>query len=262
MLFEQPVSGQQGEYLGTLLARNVADKSLLDRYNRYFAAVAVNTPELLRRAQELRYQVYCIENQFEDPLCHPDRREKDAFDSHSVHSLLIHRSTGHPVGTVRLVLPLADAPTESFAIQQLIGDALLQEARIPIQTTAEVSRFSISKQVRHTNVHIHERGAISLAPAERAAPLMSLGLIQALVRMSEKHGITHWCALMEPKLLRMLASMAIRFKPLGALVDHHGLRQPCFCHVQSVLDCVKRERPMFWQILTDGGALGRYSLAA
>ena len=85
---------------------------------------------------------------------------------------------------------------------------------------------------------------------------MSLGLIQSLVSMSVQHGITHWCALMEPKLLRMLAAMAIHFKPMGAPVEYHGLRQPCYCHVGTVLDRVRREQPMFWQILTDADTLG------
>ena len=218
--------------------------------------MSANTFDLVRRAQEIRYQVYCVEHPFENPADHPDRREKDARDQHSVHSLLIHRATGHAVGTVRLVLPRRDALHESFAIQRTTQPSLLQP--LPLRTTAEVSRFSISKQIRESlNV-----ADTDLAVERLIGPLMSLGLIQTLVRMSNQHSITHWCALMEPKLLRMLAAMAIHFKPLGGPVEYHGLRQPCYCHIETVLDRVRHDRPMFWQILTDAPPLGRSWLAA
>ena len=88
-----------------------------------------------------------------------------------------------------------------------------------------------------------------------ATPLMRLGLIQALVRMSLHNNVTHWCAMMEQSLLRMLAAMAIRFVPIGPVVEYHGLRQPCFCVLPKVLEEMKRERPAFWSVLTSGGAL-------
>ena len=84
---------------------------------------------------------------------------------------------------------------------------------------------------------------------------MRLGLIQSLVRMSTEYGITHWCAAMEPTLLRMLSAMAIRFRPIGPLIEYHGLRQPCYCVVDDMLNEVRRERPAFWSVLTDEGTL-------
>ena len=89
----------------------------------------------------------------------------------------------------------------------------------------------------------------------RSGPLMRLGLIQILIRMSLLHGITHWCAVMEPTLLRMLDAMAIRFTRLGPLVDYHGLRQPCFCDISKALKDVRRERPEYWEVLTRAGEM-------
>jgi N-acyl amino acid synthase of PEP-CTERM/exosortase system len=125
-------------------------------------------------------------------------------------------------------------------------------------STAEVSRFSISKQLRRRNtdtLYGEDEAVPTDAIDRRSGPLMRLGLIQTLVRMSALHGITHWCAIMEPKLLRMLAAMSIHFEPIGGLVEYHGLRQPCFCRVASVLEQVKSERLDFWEVLTDGGSL-------
>jgi N-acyl amino acid synthase of PEP-CTERM/exosortase system len=268
-MFEETLLREHREYLQAtpLPVSKAAEETLLHSFNRHFRTVSADTPDLIRRAQEIRYQVYCIEHQFENPADHPDGREKDKFDAHSVHSLLVHQSTGHAVGTVRLVLPRREAPEESFAIQRVTEPSVLA-ASLDIQATAEVSRFSISKQFRDCSGEtLYGTEDVDSAAANKSierltGPLMSLGLIQTLVSMSARHGITYWCALMEPKLLRMLAAMAIHFKPLGAPVEYHGLRQPCYCHVATVLDCVKRDRPVFWQILTDVGTFEACTPAA
>jgi N-acyl amino acid synthase of PEP-CTERM/exosortase system len=84
---------------------------------------------------------------------------------------------------------------------------------------------------------------------------MRLGVLQALIRMSARTGITHWCALMEAQLMRMLAAMAIDIEPIGRAIEHHGWRQPCIFNVEEVLGRLRRERPAFWEVLTLNGAL-------
>jgi N-acyl amino acid synthase of PEP-CTERM/exosortase system len=60
---------------------------------------------------------------------------------------------------------------------------------------------------------------------------------------------------MEPKLLRMLAAMGIHFTPVGPIVSHHGLRQPSYCHLSTMLKRLKGERPEHWMVVTDAGRL-------
>src|SRR5437879_199197 len=74
-------------------------------YDRYFAVLPASTPELLDAAHLLRYQVYCVENAFENPAQHPGQRETDRYDAHSVHAVLIYIPTRQVVGCVRLILP-------------------------------------------------------------------------------------------------------------------------------------------------------------
>jgi N-acyl amino acid synthase of PEP-CTERM/exosortase system len=242
------------------IGRRVAG-TLFEQFNSHFETVTADKPDLLSVALQIRYQVYCLENPFEKPTDHDDKFERDQFDSHSVHSLLLHRPTGDALGTVRLVLPLTAAPEESFAIQKLCCARGVKDSGLfPLKSTAEVSRFSLSREIRRTTAmkNLCGRGS-TLSDTQNvlrcSSPLMRLGLIQSLARMSIQNGITHWCAVMEPTLLRMLAAVAIRFEPIGSLVDFHGLRQPCFCNVAEVLECVKRERPAFWQVLTVNGTL-------
>ena len=225
--------------------------SLLTLFNTHFETVIADSPERVRVAQQIRHQVYCIEN----PLEHENAEgiETDTFDSHAAHSLLVYRPSEMPVGTVRLILPLEDEFGHSFPVQSVLdADAQREFKKIPLHAAAEVSRFSISRQSRRL---LGAQDASQVNFLNNATPLMRLGLIQALVRMSLHHNVTHWCAVMEQSLLRMLAAMAIRFVPVGPVVEYHGLRQPCFCILPKVLEDMKRERPAFWSVLTCGGAL-------
>ena len=231
------------------------DETLLEQFDNHFDAIPANTIERVRTAQKIRYQVYCIEHPHEQSN-DPDGLERDEFDAHASHSLLIHRATNTAMGTVRLVLPVAGDLERSFPVQRVLDpDSLRAFNQLPLVSTAEVSRFSISRQLRRTtdvSGSQKQTGFINNAGA-----LMRLGLIQALVRMSLQYGITHWCAAMEPTLLRMLSAMAIRFRPVGPLVEYHGLRQPCYCVVADIRDAGRRERPSFWAVLTNGGAFSQ-----
>jgi N-acyl amino acid synthase of PEP-CTERM/exosortase system len=238
------------------------DESLLDRFNAYFRVVTGVAGGELQEALRIRYQVYCVENPFENPVDHLDGFERDEFDTHSIHSLLIHRATGHAVGTTRLIMPVQYELENSFPVQRICR--LPQLKLLPLDRMAEVSRFSISKQFRRRQCDTLYEGQDSLRERRAMAPLMSLGLIQSLVRTSAEHGITHWCASMEPTLLRLLATMSIKFETLGPLVQYHGTRQPCYCEVGPMLQRVKSERRPIWEVLTDCGTLPyrRRSLAA
>jgi N-acyl amino acid synthase of PEP-CTERM/exosortase system len=79
--------------------------------------------------------------------------------------------------------------------------------------------------------------------------------------MSAREGITHWAAVMEPALLRLLTRLGIHFNPLGRLVDHHGRRQPCWADLDVLLRRVYAERPDVWDVITDGGRLWPLTLA-
>src|SRR5258705_13511162 len=187
----------------------ISEENLLQRLNLYFETAVADTPELIRQAHELRFRVYCLETRFENATEHPDGLEKDACDVSSVHGLLVHRATGRATGTVRLVLPRADAPERSFAIEAVTDHPILRDPReFPLQTMGEVSRFCISRQFRrratdtlYDQIENDSTGTAGLED-RRSGPLMRLGLIQILVRMRAQPGVTRWSALMEPTLLR------------------------------------------------------------
>jgi N-acyl amino acid synthase of PEP-CTERM/exosortase system len=236
------------------------ESTLADFYWSWFDAQIADSEELRDTAFRLRYRVYCIENPFEDPSANSDGREQDEFDAHATHSLLVYRPNASPAGTVRLVLPRADDPDNSFALQRVCQDPLLQDPiKFPVRTMAEVSRFCISKEFRRrwgdNSYASDEIGAaeMSIDEERRILPHLSLGLIESLVRMSVENGITHWCAVMEPTLLRLLTRLGIHFQSIGPLIEYHGRRQPCYIPLPAMLARVQRERPDVWDVITRGG---------
>jgi N-acyl amino acid synthase of PEP-CTERM/exosortase system len=223
------------------------------RFDTYFRAVSADTRELIDKAFALRYQVYCLERQFEDPSEQPRGLETDQFDRHSIHSLVFHRPQEEPIGTARLILP--QARPDSLPIQSLLKKTGMNACKyFPNHAVAEVSRFAISKEFRRRKV---ESGSIPEAEAkrERHGNLPCLGLVQMVLRQSIELGIEYWGAVMEPQLLRMLALMGIRFQPIGPLVSYHGLRQPSFCHVPVMLRNMALTKPESWAIVTNNGEL-------
>jgi N-acyl-L-homoserine lactone synthetase len=201
-----------------------------------FSIEKADRADLVREACELRYQVYCLERNFEAPQ---GQIETDDFDDRSRHVVLRHRASGKVIGTVRLVLMYPAAPHDSFPLQRVCDASFLN--RVPLSGIAEISRFAISKELRIAS------------PA--AQGMLRLALVRGLVDLSGELGLTHWCAMMEPSLLRLLRATAMHFEAHGPLVDHHGMRQPSFTSLDAFLGRVEREHPAIWDFVTDSGKL-------
>ena len=140
---------------------------------------------------------------------------------------------------------------------QCIAGAIAADgvAPFPICRTAEISRFSIVNSFRQ---HTPDQGVEAQISAEEWRKMLfhlPLGLIKSCVEMSVREGMTHWAAVMEPALLRLLTRLGIHFNPLGSLVEYHGRRQPCWVDISAMLARVHAECPDVWEVITDGGCL-------
>ncbi len=227
------------------------DQSAVNRFDAYFKLVSANTRELIETAFALRYQVYCIEREFEDPSQQAGRLETDEYDRHAVHSLVFHRPQAAAIGTARLILP--QARPNSLPIQKLLkGTGLNAAAYFPNESAAEISRFAISKEFRRQSFGANSS---SDGKRDRHSNLPCLGLVQMLLRQSIELGVEYWGAVMEPQLLRMLALMGIRFQPIGPAVSYHGLRQPSYCHLPLMLRNLALTKPESWAVVTNNGEL-------
>lgn len=208
------------------------------------------------RTYRLRYQVYCVDNDFEPAAHHPRGRETDAYDDQSVHCLLVYRDKDNDVGTARLILPCKKEADRPLPTPQICASGVLaaHSHRIPANSTAELSRFAVPKARRRPRVTSTEGGS-SRDLISHTTSSISLGLMRGVVAMAHANGITHLYALMDPALLRMLRRLSIHFEKLGPAVDFHGPRQPCFCDLGQLLRTTRIERPDVWAILTARGML-------
>lgn len=206
-------------------------------FYRDFELLPAESSEHIARSQRLRYQVYCTEHGFLNPDDYPDQREVDQFEDRAVHTLLRHRQSGEIIATVRMVLADAADPNRHFPIER--GEVLrhlLQDYgwAIPRESIGEISRLAVVKEFR--------------------LPGVIVGLFKAILAMTARKNVTHWYAVMEPSLLRLLRQSGIKFTPVGPLVDYHGLRQPCVAVAEEVLANVRQHRPAIWDFVTDSGA--------
>jgi N-acyl-L-homoserine lactone synthetase len=197
--------------------------------------VIATSPGLIRECQRLRYQVYSLERGFEPGH---NGLETDAYDSLASHVLLVHRVSGEPIGTVRVIPPSERLPVKEFPMAHVCAKGLLDD--LPAHTTGEISRFAVSKARR--------MGC-------GASSMVRLGLMRGVLSASIDLGLTHWCAIMEPVLLRLLQRNAIHFAGVGPPVDYHGLRQPAYADIGRVLGRTRFEQRKYWEYVTMDGTL-------
>jgi N-acyl amino acid synthase of PEP-CTERM/exosortase system len=225
-------------------------------YERYFAVVRAATPILLRAAYRLRYQVYCVENPFEDPAQQLGEYETDDDDDRSVHTLLLHRRTGEIVGTSRVILPTQRKFRPLPMATLLRGADRCRFDEFPVAHTSEISRLAVSKQFRR------RRGEERYADAgfgdaalgeneQRLMPFITLGLLRGVFGICLEHGVTHLAAVMEPPLIRILRRLGLDFLPIGGLVEHHGLRQPCFALLDDLIQQSRENDSLVWQYVME-----------
>ncbi len=233
-------------------------KSIMDIFDDFFEIVPAATEDLKLESYKLRYQVYCLETGFEDPVRHPTCMEKDEFDHHSIHYLIHHKRLNTFAATTRLILPDYNNPETLFPIElhsQIDNHDVL--ANIPRTKLGEVSRFCVSRAFKNRK---KEAGTLTGNPSNDACsfsdderrifPHLTIALIASLVKISAEHDIQYWYAVMEPALLRFLSTLGISFIHIGPLTNYHGKRQPSVIKVSHLLNGVANRHPELSDMLT------------
>jgi N-acyl amino acid synthase of PEP-CTERM/exosortase system len=238
-------------------------KNIAESFQDYFDMVPATTDSLMEAVYRLRYQVFCRETGFEKAEQFPDGLERDEYDAHSEHYLIRHRKTGVYAATTRLILPDPDDADRLFPVERhcrLDRSDLLD--KIPRNRLAEVSRFCVSGYFKRrpgepgtlAGIGPQRRYHYLVSEDERRTwPHLTLALIACLHKINVRHGTTHWYALIEPSLFRLLGFLGINFTSIGPLTDYHGKRQPCIIQVPEYLDRVKKKNRHVWEMLTDYG---------
>lgn len=217
-------------------------------YTRHFDVVRADTPALLDRVYELRYQVYCVENAFEDPAANLGGREIDADDDRAAHVLLIHRESGEAAGTARVIFPDQRRPLPIARVLDPEGRDLF--SRLPTQGIGEVSRFAVPKAFRRRRGEDRYAdvgpNAPTADPEQRVMPFITFGLLRGIVGICLESGLSHITAVMEPPLIRLLKRFGLDFHAIGGVVEYHGLRQPCVAHLFDLIEQARGESSPLW----------------
>jgi N-acyl amino acid synthase of PEP-CTERM/exosortase system len=210
----------------------------------------------------LRYQVLCLEQRVPgfDASRYPDQCERDNYDDHSSHVLLLHRPSGNFVGTARLILLDPDHPKKCFPLElnAELDPSLFDLRTVPRKHMAEVSRLLIMRSFRQRREdneefksnHVVEESRIK---KPRRFPHPILALVAGLISMAAEHGITHWISMMDPALNRLLGHYGGQHDPIGPITEYHGQRRPYYLNLPCTLACMSETHKQIWELLTDYG---------
>ena len=190
----------------------------------------------LKRALELRYQVYCMECSFLCPDDYPDGTESDEHDDAARH-FYAYDLAGELVGYVRLVHPNDE---QCFPFQDRCATFADGAMLAVSDCAAEVSRLMLRSDYRR----VLGRGLADVSPGQprsgisgdrrdEAAQVL-LCLYRQMYQYSRANGIDYLYAAMERPLARSLLRMNISFKEIGPLTDYYGPVFPYLSDLQEL----------------------------
>lgn len=229
-----------------------------DLYEKYFYVIRADTEGLRERAYRIRYEVYCKEFAYEPMENYPDQMERDEYDEHAWHCVLMHKPTESEVGCVRLIMPRSDNSTSLLPFERCCSHAL-DKQKFDLDTLArdsfgEVSRLAVLPSFRRRKSD--EKKPISFpdqrtlaASGRDAFPLISLSLSLGMASMAMSSGLKYGFAMMEPRLIRMLVRYGIVFNQIGDVIDHHGMRGPFVMKTSDVLPNLSKKLHVLMDII-------------
>lgn len=265
-MFRNKVSGQKKSWISACV-QGIQQQAFFTAYHNSFAIERADSPEKIKQALRLRYDVYCRENAFIDPALHPEEMEHDEFDARAVHHLLIHRESGMVAGTIRILLPNPEGPLTSFELQKNCDHPLLQiENRV--MGMAEISRFCMARDFRRRprDGHIlpsyyeQEEGGAKMGGVSlfrRRIPYAPLGLLGAAFETILNAGISDVVMAVDPGQFRSLKRLGLDYRMLGPRLAYLGAQQPFIFNIKTALDSMAQENPECWDVVSDRGRLHR-----
>jgi N-acyl amino acid synthase of PEP-CTERM/exosortase system len=260
---------EESENLLQACMRTIQQQTFYNAYWKAFKVMEAGTDDLRQQAFRLRYQVYCTEGPGTGAGDDPAQIERDAYDDRAIHYLLIHNATGQAAGAVRVLLPRASAPLNSFEMQKLCSHPLLENEE-RAQHMAEISRLCMAWQFRRRPgdgrilpAYFEQESEHDIMPLgkpfsiRRRITYAPLGLIKAAFEAVMDRGILDCIALMDPNDFRSLKRLGLTYKILGPRVTAYGSQQPIIFNIKAALDNMEAANPECWEIVTDKGRLAR-----
>jgi N-acyl amino acid synthase of PEP-CTERM/exosortase system len=212
-------------------------RNLGEGFETYFQVVPALTPELKEEVFRIRHEVFCEELRFE-PV-HPDGRETDEYDAHSLHCLLRNIHDGVFAGCARLILTRPEDPQHPLPFEKTckatIDRSIADPQRFPRDKIGEVSRLAIIAKYRRRKGEKRNVGGFSdhcFGDEKRPRfPYIPVGLYLGIIALALRHGVDTIFVLTDPHLAAHFRKLGVEVKQIGGGVEHRGVRVP------SMMDC-------------------------
>jgi len=187
--------------------------------------------------------------------------ERDEYDSHALHALVQHKTTGLAVACTRLITPGPSNSATPLPLERYCKDSLnidyLNTLKLPRRKICEASRLSVSKSFRRRHgrdgkpePHYGYPESLELSePEQRTFPFISISISLATTALTELTGRPYMFAMMEPFLPRLLQRVGYSFRQVGEMTDYHGQRAAYLQESGAVLQNLKAElRELYCEI--------------
>jgi N-acyl amino acid synthase of PEP-CTERM/exosortase system len=197
-------------------------------FDDIYEVVLADSPATRAIHRKIRYHVYCMERGYEDPAAYPTGEESDPWDDDAVQFVARERRSGRCVGAIRLILPRAvDFPIETLGCLETGAAAGFSRRQL-----GELSRVCL---IRTPDPWMY-RGPLTRelgqVPKNRELEVL-VGLLRAAGIYGLRRGIHSCYLLVTDSFARLLRRFGFALDPVGAQVDHRGMRAPYLCALRE-----------------------------
>ncbi len=242
----------------------VQDMSLFERFNlgsgfrQHFRIDAATDDALRDDVFRIRHEVYCEDLQFEPER--EDRRESDAYDSHSLHCLMRTVQAPHSlVGCTRLVLTDPNAPDTPLPFESTCEHTLdrriIDPAKMPRGRIAEVSRLAVRAPYRRrkgeSRVSVDVKNEDFGTKEQPRFPYIPIGLYLGAISLAVHSDIDTLFVLTEPRLASHFSRLGVDIRQIGEPISHRGTRVPSVMDVNSVIRDMRMIMRPFWRAVNE-----------
>lgn len=246
----------------------IKQQSFLSGYYDTFDIVRVDTDDMREKLFQLRYTVFCEENNCDDPANFTDRLLKEVYDEWAVHFVLVHRETGEVVGGASIVLP-PDERTENVFPVQAQCDHPLIHMETEVRRLCEISRLFMAPKFRRRPedgrflpAYYEQDWGFKLLDGKldyfrRRIPYAPLGLLKAVFETALHNGVMDCVWVAESAQLQGLQSIGLSYRVLGPRLDGPVPRQPIIFNIKIALDNMREENRHCYELVSDEGRLGK-----
>ena len=217
-------------------------------FDKHFEVILADTEYSRQVHYQLRYQVYCLDECFEEQDDGQEEIERDEWDSHSTHFLVRNRQTSDWVAAMRMVTPDTN---RALPIEQLCDINPLVASTSSGNQIAEISRLCILNSYRRRQTarvlpfdvdSTRKQDGISTIQTNinSSRSLIMKGLLRAASIYSYDNNIPYWYFLTTPALARIVNRMGVQMIKAGSACNHCGVRYPFLANIHAAVNQAKQ----------------------